>query len=452
VIPTAAGISPAPERAHGSGLDHDLQRLTAPAPLETRTNRVLALGIGLLLAVIALRTQYIGTPTDFSTRVAPVDLLCVAMLAILFLRHRMSSVPVPALLYVGAVALALVPGLMITPGPERDVWLQFSAVLMAFGFYLIGLNLGASPTLLRWLLAGVCIAVLAESVVIFHDTFSSHMWFPDPMEHRVRGTFKTNGQLGAFGFCAAGLLITFGGTLGSPGFRRLCAVSAILSASFVFPASRRMGMLSVFAWGALFAILGWRFAGRWFYQFFVGGLLAVLVLLAAFWPQVEASFAGRRFRDAVVVAGSHQDFIQNQFRDSLLVVDRWFPFGFGLGRGAWIDPRDGFEIHNCFLAVLVEMGVLGLLGYAGMVVHPFLRRRWQQRSRDHELMGVLLTTTLLISVMFMLHNTLYRDRTFLLFLGVATAVVLRESRMGATSDTSARTRNEGSLRESWGPA
>jgi hypothetical protein len=41
---------------------------------------------------------------------------------------------------------------------------------------------------------------------------------------------------------------------------------------------------------------------------------------------------------------------------------------------------------------------------------------------------VLLATTLLISVLFMFHNTLYRDRAFLLFLGVATAVVARESR------------------------
>ena len=58
---------------------------------------------------------------------------------------------------------------------------------------------------------------------------------------------------------------------------------------------------------------------------------------------------------------------------------------------------------------------------------------------EHERLGVLLTTTLVISVLFMFHNTLYRDRTFLLFLGVATAVVRRESEEEGPSALFART-------------
>jgi hypothetical protein len=420
------------------------------APLETRINRGLAFGVGLLLAVLTLSTQYIGTPTDIISRVAPVDFLCVAFLAVLVIRHRMRTPPWTGLLYLAAVGLALVPALLISPGPEMEVWVQASAILMAFGFYLLGLTFGDSPALLRWMLAGLCIAVLAEAVVVYHDSLSPKLWFPDPMEHRVRGTFKTNGQLGAFGFCAGGLLVTFGATIGAPVFRRICVAAALLAASFVFLASRRTGMISVFAWGGLFAILGWRFAGQRFYNLFLGGFIAVLLLLGIFWPQVEASFAGRRFRDAMTVLGSREGFIHEQLHDSYITSDQWFPLGFGAGRGYLINPRAGFEVHNCFLAVLIELGVLGFAGYLGMVIHPLVKRRWQGLSPEHRRLGVLLTTFMIISVLFMFHNTLYRDRTFLLFLGVATALVARESRLGIASNLFdvARAR-QGSPRVSW---
>ena len=39
---------------------------------------------------------------------------------------------------------------------------------------------------------------------------------------------------------------------------------------------------------------------------------------------------------------------------------------------------------------------------------------------------MLIVSFLLVCFVFMLHNTLYRDRTFLLFLGTATAIVRKE--------------------------
>jgi hypothetical protein len=38
------------------------------------------------------------------------------------------------------------------------------------------------------------------------------------------------------------------------------------------------------------------------------------------------------------------------------------------------------------------------------------------------LRGTIIASFLLVSFIFMFHNTLYRDRTFMLFLGMATAV------------------------------
>ena len=408
---------------------------TAAVPLDTAINRALALGVGFLLAVLTLQTQYIGTPTDLLSRIAPVDMLCVVFISTLFVRHRMRPVPAPALLYAAAVVLALIPAVLITPGFNPKVWAQFAGILMAFAFYVIGLNVGDSPALLRWLLAGLCVAVIGEAVIVYHDTFSSSLWFPDPMANRVRGTFKTNGQLGAYAFCAAAFLVTFGATVTAPKHRKIFAAASLVAASFVFFASRRMGMLAVFAWGALFAVLGARFTGRRFYNGFLAGLAGVVVLIAAFWPQIEGSFVGRRFRDAVDTVGKREGFIQDQMSDCLRTASEWFPLGFGVGRGSRVDPNDFFEVHNGLLAVLVELGVLGFAGFVGMTLWPLIKRRWYARSFDHQRLGVLLTTTLLISVLFMFHNTLYRDRAFLLFLGVATAVVARESQKeGEKSD------------------
>ena len=76
--------------------------------------------------------------------------------------------------------------------------------------------------------------------------------------------------------------------------------------------------------------------------------------------------------------------------------------------------------------MLVELGVLGFLGYVGIVFHPLLRGNTGPRTQDREVRAVLLRSFILVSFIFMFHNTLYRDRTFLLFLGMATGLVRSE--------------------------
>jgi hypothetical protein len=400
--------------------------------LETRTNRVLAFLVGLLLPVLTLQTRYVGTPVDWTSRVVPVDVLCAIFLAIFALRHPMRPLPWPAALYLPAIVLSLFPGLLVTPGPERDVWAQFLGLGMGFAFYVLGLNLGAAPGAVGALLAGTAEAVAAEAVIVYHDVLvPAAPWFPDPMPGRARGTFKANGQLGAYGFCAAGLLATFGAPAGSPGRRTLWVLAALLSASFVFPASRRTGMLCVFLWAAAFLALGVRFARKVPYRLLAAGFLAAGVGIAVYRAHLEDSFVGRRVQAAVSGLRDRDNFVERQHRRTLATFDAWFPWGFGAGRGHWIDPQDGHEVHNGLLAVFVEQGILGLVGFADMMLYPLFRSDSPGATVDRFLTGrgdedaalfrAIAASFLLVSFVFVIHNTLYRDRTFLLYLGLVTS-------------------------------
>lgn len=397
-----------------------------PFPARDRAlSQALAFSLGFLLPILTLKTGYYGTPTDLASRVALVDLFCVVAMAALCLRGSPATVPIPGGLYFFALVISLFPSLVIFPGREIYAWTAFAALFMAFLFYILGLSVGESPEVTSALLKGVCAVTVLEGIIVFHDYFFSSQWFPDPMAGRARGTFKANGQLGAYGFCAAGLLLSMGRTVASRRLRLWTLICGLLAASFVFTASRRTGMICVFVWAAAFAAMGVRFAQRRWYRVFVALLLATIAVLGVSWGVLANSFAGKRLTEGVSSLRRSDGFIQNQHRAIIRTADDWFPFGFGPGRGNLIDPTDPerHEVHNGLLAVLVEMGVLGLAGFVAMVLRPLFRKKpWPRGDGAFALRATLISSFLLVSLVFMFHNTLYRDRTYMLFLGMATAV------------------------------
>jgi hypothetical protein len=402
-----------------------------PFPLRDHTLfRTLSWLVGLTLPLLTLKTSYYGTPTDLSARVAVVDLLCIVMLALLVLRGSPAALPWPAGVYFFGLVVSLYPALVISKGPEAHAWTGFAAIAMAFFFYVLGLSIGESRRMTAALLAGVCVVTLAESLIVFHDYFFSSQWFPDPMEGRARGTFKANGQLGAYGYCAAGMLLALGRVPESPRLRTLCLVTGLIAGSFVFTASRRTGMICVFIWAVAFAVLGVRFSHRRFYRIFVSILAAVLLSLAVGWGALASSFAGKRLTEGLTNLNQSDGFIQTQHRNVIRTSGHWFPMGFGPGRGREIDESDPehHEVHNGLLAVLVEQGVLSFAGFVAMVMVPILIRPPKRQSEERAVRRILVTSFLLICFVFMFHNTLYRDRTFLIFLGMATAIARQERR------------------------
>lgn len=395
-------------------------------PRDLALHRTLAFAVGFLLPLLTLKTGYYGTPIDLASRIALVDVACLLLVALIVVRSTPAPVPIAGAVYFFALVVSLVPALVFYDQRESYAWVTFAAILMAFLFYILGLSVGKSPEVSSALLAGVAVVTLLEAVVVYHDYFFASQWFPDPMEGRARGTFKANGQLGAYGFCAAGLLLTMGQGVASRRLRILCIVSGLVAASFVWTASRRTGMICVFLWAVLFAILGFRFAQHRFYRAFVAVLLVAIVAMGISWGALSNSFAGQRLTEGFSGLSRSDGFIQLQHKNIIRTADQWFPLGFGPGRGSRIDPYDvgRHEIHNGLLAVLVELGVLGFLGYVAMVVRPLFRRR---TGRAPTLQATILLSFILISFVFMFHNTLYRDRTFLLFLGMATAVASRQT-------------------------
>ena len=399
-----------------------LRPAAVPAP-----GPALSFLIGLTLPILTLRSGYYGTPIDLSSRVAIVDVLCAITLLLFLLRGRLAPIPWPGIIYVASIGLALVPGLILHPGRESEVWTAFAALLMAFAFYVFGLTCGSVPGLLRAFLAGTAIAVAVQTVICVHDYFWPVQWFPDPMPGRARGTFKANGQLGAYGFCIAGVLAAFGATQPSVRARRIYGAMALAGAGLVFLASRRTGMLCVFLWWAAFLVASARLARKPFYRLLAAGFFLVLLGIGAAWERLADSFAGRRVADAVESLKGDDGFIQSQLRNTLQSADGWFPLGFGPGKGRLINPRDIHEVHNGHLAVLVEIGLGAFLGYAGMLVLPLVaRRRTPARDPRRILRRAVVTSFLATCIVFAFHNTLYRDRAFLFFLGAATAVGLRE--------------------------
>jgi len=395
---------------------------------DLRMHRTLAFLLGFTLPLLTLKTGYYGTPTDLGSRVAISDAVCILALAFLFLRGAPARLPAAGVLYLAALAVSLIPALLLWPGPEDFVWTTLAGLTMAFSFYVLGLNIGSSRTVTSALLWGLALVTIAEFAIVGHDYFSSSQWFPDPMEGRARGTFKANGQLGAFGFCAAGLLLVMSRTPESRRLRTLSVVSGLLAATFVFTASRRTGMICVFLWALAFAVLAARFLRRRFYQVFLSVFLLILAGAGLTWGALSQSFAGQRLSEGLSTLQKSDGFIRVQHEHILRTAGQWFPLGFGPGRGSRIDPADPerHEVHDGLLAVLVELGLAGFLGFVGLVLDPIFRKRKGPRTEDREIRDVLLRSFLLITFIFMFHNTLYRDRTFLLFLGMATALVRTE--------------------------
>jgi hypothetical protein len=269
------------------------------------------------------------------------------------------------------------------------------------------------------LLLGIAVGVLWEGVIVAHDYFAASDWFPSPHANRVRGTFRTTGQLGAFGFSAAGMMFVFGSQLPRPRQRQFAYAMGLLAVLMVVAASRRSVILTIAVWPLVYLLLA--FPRRRLQKAYLGLVALVgLVILggARFTAQIAESYAGRRLAAAAQSIEGGDSITIIQARAAVEHFAEWLPFGVGPGNSRSFLPF-GLELHNAHLALVVDLGLLGLLTFYLLLWRLPLTRRAPASKGNNLVSRQALLAFLLCATVIMLHNRLHRERGFMLFLGIA---------------------------------
>lgn len=396
------------------------QRAPAATLAPSVLKQALLFGVGVILPLISFRTGLARAMASFSERVTPVDMLVIATILILFVADGI-RLHLSVVLYAGALIVAMtISMLWASPARFPNALTASIALLVVLCYWVLGYNVSRSATLTRALLAGVVVGVLWEAVIVVHDYFAASQWFIDPMSGRVRGTFRASGQLGAYGFSSAGLLLALGWPMFQKRWVRGLIVGAgVLAMFFVIAASRRTGILALCAWVVLILLLGLRrFRSPRYWAVLAAALVFVAVIVYSV-ASPEATFLGSRLSSAVAVIGTGESYPEMQLQSAMQHVGAWFPLGLGLGRGITVMPGEANEIHNGHLALLVEAGVFGLVTYYWLAAQPFFRKWGDSFGTDTAIVQTLVLAFLLAAAFQMIHGTLHRDRGFMLLLGLA---------------------------------
>jgi hypothetical protein len=100
-------------------------------------------------------------------------------------------------------------------------------------------------------------------------------------------------------------------------------------------------------------------------------------------------------------------------------VGEWLPFGVGPGNSRSFLPL-GLELHNAHLALVVDLGLLGLLAFYLLLWRlPLTRGASPTKGSNNLISRQALLAFLVCATVIMLHNRLHRERGFMLFLGIA---------------------------------
>jgi hypothetical protein len=386
--------------------------------------------LGLLLPAVAL-SPWGSDPHSLLGRATLVDLTVLLALAGFARARGVLRVPAAAWVYFVALLVAFTIGLSRSVD-NLDVQTCVVAMLslvMAWTYFVAGASIATSPKLAKAFVVGLIGALLWQGIVVLHDySLPASAWFPDNESRRVRGTFRSNGQLGAFGFSAAGILLCLGWPLFESGKRRMIVVAAAaLPLFFVLAASRRSGLAALLIWLALYLVLGFRHALRKTYPILLAVVIAATVWIVRDADELSATYTGVRVQHAIDQVASGNSAFQLQFQSALDSIGMWFPFGVGPGHGYQVVKLDEYsalrtEVHDGHLALIVELGVFGWLAFYAMMARPVFRQWGPAMGPAAPMVRTLVITFVLAGAAFMIHNRLHRDRGFLLFLGLAAGI------------------------------
>jgi len=383
--------------------------------------RTLLFFVGLTLPAISFRTGAGGVAAGFLGRVAPVDMLVLLFIIILLFSNKF-KIHHSMWLYMFALILSLIIGFAHLICPVSDIGpilVAFSALCMALLYWVLGYSVGRSSALVRALILGIALGAAWEFLVVAHDFFFSPQWFAGRRSGFVRGTFRKSGQLGNYGFTTAGILLAMGWATFPRRSERVCIyLAGIICIFFSVAATRRSAIIAVALWLMFFLVVGLRHALT---RHYISVLAVVIILIGffiVFYSEFSGTFVAQRFSQGLDKLSTGETLILTQPLQALDRIGEWFPFGVGVGRGKNITGRH--EFHNGHLALIIEMGVLGILAFYWLLWIP-LFRRVDGKGLQATIVKTLVISFILAAMAFMVHNRLHRDRQFMLFLGLASS-------------------------------
>jgi O-antigen ligase len=317
---------------------------------------------------------------------------------------------------------------VVRPQLEGVGWLRRVMGLLIVYYVFLLADLGSKAVkdarALKAVLIAFGVAAAVEGVVILHDSLAmfglGSVWFSDPQTYRLRGTFRSSGQLGQFAMAALFICYAAAGWPGlKKAWRGVLLGLAALGGLGAFFASRRSAIYCILVWGVLLAARGvLTKSGR-------RSLLSLMVLVAAGVAVVGVAledsgfseYLGWRFNMKVPTLEAmygQGGFFRSQMEDSLRIVSEHPVFGCGISHAAYYTS-DGHEIHNGFLSMLAETGVVGVLLLAlplGIVLGRVVSVYRRSRGTPWRDLAGRLAIPFVAWTLFTIHNRVWRDRAF----------------------------------------
>jgi hypothetical protein len=372
----------------------------------------LAFLIGALIPLISLRTTLGTAAASFQERIAIVDILTLFLIIIFILRGIRFHLSIVLYGLSLLVSLFIANILAVTYEEWQSGIVNGIALLVALCYWVVGYNISRHKLLMHYLILGLMFGLFYEFLIVVHDYFATTQFFPDVMRGRVRGTFRANGQLGIYGYVMAGIIFTISYSWFNKTKVKFVILSLGLAAVFiVVAASRRSAMISLAIWLVAFLLLA-------IPSFKIHHLVAIIVCLAigimifnATSDEFTVGFTWQRLVNAFETLETPNAFTFRQLQRATDNISAWFPFGMGLGR--WSGNYDIHELHNAHLALLVESGLISFVVFCHLMLLPILRNRHTPSLTKYAIIGFIIA-----SFFMMFHNTLHRDRTFMLTLGL----------------------------------
>lgn len=302
--------------------------------------------------------------------------------------------------------------------------LSFLMILSARGAVLLRSERDIA-VLMTCVAAGACV----ESIIVSHDLLArlwgGGMWFRDPMDMRMRGTFRASGQLAQYGFVVGSVLFALAAWPGTKraGTRLWWSVTGVFLMLYPVFTTRRSGIGAFAILVAVWIALSQFYGSPGVRKAFPVLLPAALVLFGYLGQAEYRTFLLGRVASAQQRVAPGEGFLVQQIADAAESIGRnpVFGVGWGLSRS---ESRTSNEMHSTYLAVLVDAGLVGVVAFGAFIL-SLLLMSWRlvlltKRTSYFEL-SLRFFAVLAAQLVFWIHNRGLRDRGFFLFLAVFSA-------------------------------